>query len=83
MGVASQIKDAMNSSMDTEGYFVEVLDLLKSIPRANLYSVAVGLGTLGPRPPIETVRAQSAGGAGGPDPDDDHCRRASAWTSAA
>ena len=46
VGVASQIRDAINSSMDTEGYFVEVLDLLKSIPRANLYSVAVGVGTL-------------------------------------
>jgi SulP family sulfate permease len=45
-GVASQIRDAMAGSIQTEGYFVEVLDLLKSIPRANLYSVAVGLGTL-------------------------------------
>ena len=43
---AHQIKDAMASSIDTEGYFVELLALLESIPRANLYSVAVGLGTL-------------------------------------
>jgi MFS superfamily sulfate permease-like transporter len=38
---AAQIRDAMASSIDTEGYLVEVLDLLKSIPRANLYSVAI------------------------------------------
>ncbi len=43
---AHQIKDAINSSMDTEGYLVEVIALLKSVPRANLYSVAIGLGTL-------------------------------------
>ena len=43
---ASQIKDAMASSVETEGYLVELLALLESIPRANLYSVAVGLGAL-------------------------------------
>ena len=32
--------------LDTEGYFVELLALLESIPRANLYSVAIGLGAL-------------------------------------
>ena len=36
----------MASSVDTEGYFVELLALLESIPRANLYSVAIGLGAL-------------------------------------
>ena len=46
VGVASQIRDAMASSIDTEGYLVEVLELVKSIPRANLYSVAVGMGAL-------------------------------------
>jgi sulfate permease, SulP family len=45
-GAARQIRDAMASSIQTEGYLVEVLDLLKSIPHANLYSVAVGLSTL-------------------------------------
>ncbi len=44
--LATQIRDAMASSIETEGYLVEVMELLKSIPRANLYSVAVGLGTL-------------------------------------
>ena len=43
---ASQIKDAMASSVETEGYLVELLALLESIPRANLYSVAIGLSTL-------------------------------------
>ena len=46
VAVASQIKDAMASSMDTEGYLVELLALLESIPRANLYSVAIGVGAL-------------------------------------
>ncbi len=43
---ASQIKEAMASSVETEGYIVELLALVESIPRANLYSVAIGLGTL-------------------------------------
>ena len=43
---ASQIKDAMASSVETEGYLVELLALLESIPRANLYSVAIGVGAL-------------------------------------
>jgi SulP family sulfate permease len=46
VAVASQIKDAMASSMETEGYLVELLALLESIPRANLYSVAIGVGAL-------------------------------------
>ena len=46
VGVASQIRDAMAGSIETEGYLVEVLDLLKSIPPRNLYSVAIGLGAL-------------------------------------
>jgi len=43
-GLAIQIRDAMAGSLQTEGYLVEVLELLKSIPRANLYSVAIGVG---------------------------------------
>jgi SulP family sulfate permease len=46
VAVASQIKDAMASSMETEGYLVELLALLEYIPRANLYSVAIGVGAL-------------------------------------
>jgi len=40
---AEQLKEAMASSVNTEGFFVEVLALLHSIPRANLYSVAIGV----------------------------------------
>ncbi len=40
---AEQIKEAMASSVNTEGYFVEVIALVHSIPRANLYSVAIGV----------------------------------------
>ena len=42
--IARQLHDAMATSVDTTGYFMEFIDLFKSIPHANLYSVAVGLG---------------------------------------
>jgi sulfate permease, SulP family len=41
---AENLKETLASSVDTEGYFVEVLALIHSIPRANLHSVAIGLG---------------------------------------
>ena len=34
----------MASSVETEGYFVELVALFDSIPRANLWSVAIGVG---------------------------------------
>ena len=40
---AEHLKEAMASSVNTEGYFVEVIALIHSIPRANLYSVAIGV----------------------------------------
>jgi len=40
---AERLKEAMASSVNTEGYFVEVIALVHSIPRANLYSVAIGV----------------------------------------
>jgi len=43
LAAAEQLKDAMASSVSTEGYFVEVVALIESIPRANLYSVAIGV----------------------------------------
>jgi SulP family sulfate permease len=46
VAAAHQIKEAVASSMDTEGYFVELLALLESIPRANVYSVAIGVSAL-------------------------------------
>jgi len=43
LAAAERIKDAMASSVETEGYFVEVVALVQSIPRANLWSVAIGV----------------------------------------
>ena len=42
--IAQQLHGAMATSVDTTGYFVELIALFESIPHANLYSVAVGLG---------------------------------------
>jgi len=43
LAAAERIKDAMASSVETEGYFVELVALVDSIPRANLWSVAIGV----------------------------------------
>jgi len=43
LAAAERIKDAMASSVETEGYFVELVALFDSIPRANLWSVAIGV----------------------------------------
>ncbi len=43
LAVAEQLKEAMASSVSTEGYFVELIAVFHSIPRANLYSVAIGV----------------------------------------
>jgi MFS superfamily sulfate permease-like transporter len=42
--MAEHLHGAMATSVDTTGYFVELIALFESIPQANLYSVAVGLG---------------------------------------
>jgi len=42
---AMQVHDAMATSVDPTGYFVEFIALIESIPHANLYSVAIGVGT--------------------------------------
>ena len=42
--IAQYLHDAMATSVDTTGYFMEVIELFKSVPHANLYSVAIGLG---------------------------------------
>jgi len=44
--MALQLKDAMATSIETEGYLVEVIALIESIPYANIYSVAIGLGAI-------------------------------------
>ena len=43
LAAAERIKEAMASSVNTEGYFVELVALFDSIPRANLWSVAIGV----------------------------------------
>ena len=43
LAAAEQIKEAMAASLNTEGYFVEVIALVQSVPHANLYSVAIGV----------------------------------------
>jgi SulP family sulfate permease len=40
---AERIKEVMASSVETEGYFVELVALFDSIPHANLWSVAIGV----------------------------------------
>jgi high affinity sulfate transporter 1 len=42
--IALQFKESMATSVDTTGYFVELIALFESIPHANIYSVAIGLG---------------------------------------
>jgi high affinity sulfate transporter 1 len=42
--MAEHLHGAMATSVDTTGYFVELIALFESIPHANLYSVAIGLG---------------------------------------
>ena len=42
--IAEQLHGAIATSVDTTGYLVELIALLASIPHANLYSVAIGLG---------------------------------------
>ncbi len=44
LAAAEHLKETMATSVHTEGYFVEVLALIHSIPHANLYSVAIGVG---------------------------------------
>jgi len=43
LAAAVRLKEAMASSVETEGYFVELVALFDSIPRANLWSVAIGV----------------------------------------
>ncbi|MCJ7501117.1 SulP family inorganic anion transporter [bacterium] len=41
--ITEKLHGAMATSVDTTGYFVELIALFESIPHANLYSVAIGL----------------------------------------
>ncbi len=40
---ATRIKEAMASSVETEGYFVELVALFDAIPETNLWSLAIGV----------------------------------------
>ena len=42
--IAQQLHGAMATSVNTTGYFVELIALFESIPHANLYSVGIGMG---------------------------------------
>src|SRR5512135_583002 len=42
--IAEQLHGAMATSVKTTGYFVELIALFESVPHANLYSVAIGVG---------------------------------------
>jgi sulfate permease, SulP family len=44
LAAAEHLKESLATSVNTQGYFVELLAMIHSIPRANLYSVAVGVG---------------------------------------
>ena len=43
LAATEQLKETMASSVSTEGYFLETLALVESLPRANPYSVAIGV----------------------------------------
>ena len=43
--LAMQAHEALATSISTTGYFAEVIALIQSIPHANWYSVAIGVGT--------------------------------------
>ena len=43
LAAAEQLHGAMASSVNTEGYFLELVALFDSIPRTNLWSVAIGV----------------------------------------
>jgi high affinity sulfate transporter 1 len=43
--LAMQAHEAAASSLGTTGYFAEVVVLIQSVPHANWYSVAIGVGT--------------------------------------
>jgi SulP family sulfate permease len=42
--IAEQLHSSIDASINTTGYFAELIVLLESIPHANFYSVAIGLG---------------------------------------
>jgi len=41
-----QFEQAFGLALETEGYFLEVMAIIREIPHANLYALAIGLGSL-------------------------------------
>ncbi len=41
-----QVEQAFGVALETQGYFLEVIAVIKEIPHANLYALAIGLGSL-------------------------------------
>jgi high affinity sulfate transporter 1 len=44
--LTSQIEKIMGISVEAEGYFQEVFEMVRSIPEANIYSVLIGVGAI-------------------------------------
>ncbi len=44
--LAEQVQETLGMALETEGYFLNVWALFEQIPNANLYAVAIGLGSL-------------------------------------
>jgi high affinity sulfate transporter 1 len=42
----SQLKKIMGVSIEAEGYFREVIELVRSIPEANVFAVGIGVGSI-------------------------------------
>ena len=77
LAAAERLKETMASSVSTEGYFVEVIALIQSIPRANLYSVAIGVSAFLIVRLMKRYAPQDPRRAGGPGAADDPRRAAS------
>ena len=41
-----RVEQAFGVTLETQGYFLEVVAIIREIPHANLYAVAIGLGSL-------------------------------------
>jgi len=41
-----RVEQAFGVALETQGYFLEVVAIIREIPHANLYAVAIGLGSL-------------------------------------
>ena len=44
--ITEQVETTFGVTLETSGYFLNVTEMIKEIPHANLYTVAIGLGSL-------------------------------------